>query len=265
MGRIAFAYGNLTDSSTFSGGGWSVGNPLTNMQQRKLSSYAQASSSSPTDTQFIVDHGSAKAARVFGLFAHNIIDPAATITVSRGTTSGGAEVYNGSAVTCWPFTPINSVYSSFFGIIVVTPAETTARYTKIAINGSSILRIGRLFIGPVFLSTYNATALTDDWLPDFSTIERTESGADWVASRSRLRSAQIAHDAMLSEPASLMREIQRTHGITSEVVYIPDVDDPIRTQQYGFLGTMRTLSPLECNVIMRRGIAIGIDERGGAP
>jgi len=263
---IAFAYGNLTDSSTLSGGSWTAGHPLTELQKRELAAYAESSSASSSDTKIIFDHGSAKAAQCFAVFAHNIEDAAATITVTRGTTSGASDVYSGSAMPCWPFTPLNSDYDgSFFGIIVVTPQPTTARYTQIAISTSAVVRIGRPFVGPVFSAGIGVTKRADDWLPDFSNVDRIENGADWVASRARWRHPAIEYGALTRSESSLLQEVQRTHGITGEFVFLSDTVDRSEMQQYGCLAMMRQLSALEYPFWNHNSVAFGFDERGGSP
>ncbi len=263
---IAFAYNNLVDAATLSGGSWAVAHPLSELQERELAAYALSSTSSSADTTIIFDHGTAKSAQCFGIFAHNIVDPTATITVTRGTTSGDDDVYAGSAMTCWPFSPLNSDYDgAFFPIIVVTPQATTAQFTQIVISTSAVVRIGRIFIGSVFATEIGVTKRTDDWMPDFSTVDRTESGADWVASRPRLRHPVIEYGALTRTEASLLAEIQRTHGVTGEVVYLPETNDRSQTQQFGCLAMMRQLSALEAPFWKHNSVSIGFDERGGAP
>jgi hypothetical protein len=262
----AFAYGNLVDSSTLSGGSWDAAHPLTRLQLRELAAYALSSTSSPADTQVIIDHGSARVAQCFAIVAHNITDPAATITVNRGTTSGASDVYAGSPVTCWPFSPLDDDRDGgFFAIAVVTPHPTTARFTTIAINTSDRVRMGRLFVGPVFAPAIGVTRRTNDWLPDFSTVERTESGADWVAARPRLRHPGIEYRALSRAEGSLLQEIQRTHGTTGELFYTANIFDRADTQQHGCLAMLRQMSPLEFPFFGHNSVAIGFDERGGAP
>lgn len=257
-----FAYENLVDDATLSGGSWEVAHPLAQLQERELAAYARSSTSSPVDTKIILDHGSAKSARCFGIFAHNITDPTATITVTRGTTSGGSEVYAGSAVSCWPFTPL-SYDGAAFGIIVVTP-ETSARYTMIEISTSAVVRIGRLFVGSIFSPARGSDKRTDDWL-SMSSVDRTESGADWVASRPSLRSASLAFPVLKRSEKSLVQEIIRTHGTTGECVFLGDITSQSEMQQSGFLALMRQLSALEYPFYDHNAVAIGFDERGGAP
>ena len=267
MSIIKIGYGNLCDSSILSGGNWTSGHPLSEIQTRELARYAQSSSADPSATQIIMDHVSSKAAQVFGIIAHTEDDAAATITVTRGTTSGASDVYAGSPLACWPFTPIDGVYNgSHFGIWVITPAETVARYTKIAISGSQVIRIGRLFVGPIADGGCLAYGnYADDWQPANSTVDRTENGADWVTTRIELRSVPLSYSELTPTQASLIHEIMRTHTITGEVALIANTEDRAAQQQYGFLGILRKLSALEYPAYDTRSTALAIDERGGAP
>mgnify|MGYP006921395317 CR=1 FL=1 len=262
----AFAYGNIIDQATLSGGSWDAAHPLAQLQERELSAYARSTSADPADTQIIIDHGTAKAAQAFGIIAHDITDPAATITITRGTTIGNDDVYSGPELPCWPFAPLDDDRDgAFFGIFAVTPQPTTARYTKIAIATSERVRIGRLFIGPIYLPAIGATKRVNDWLPDFSTVDRTESGADWVATRPALRHPGIEYRGLSRAEGSLLQEIQRTHRTTREVLYLGDINNRADTQQHGCLALLRQLSPLEYPFWGRNAMALGFDERGGSP
>lgn len=265
MGKVAIGYGNLVDTSTLSASACTSGHPITETQTRELARYAEFSSASP---EIIIDLGAAKTWQVVAAFAHSIEGASDTATVSGGTTSGGSEAYAGSALSCCPFTPINAAYDgSHFGVFIVLPAPVTCRYVKLALSTSAAPRIGRIFAGPLFVPGYNPVYgdYVDDWQPANSTIDRTENGADWAATRTELRATSFSYQAMSHGRASLMHEIVRTHSVTGEVVFVPSTDDRERQQQYGFLGTMRKLSALEYPFYDHRATAIGIDERGGAP
>ena len=50
-----------------------------------------------------------------------------------------------------------------------------------------------------------------------------------------------------------------------EVVHVASSHDRAVQQQFGFLGTLRALGALENPFYGHRGMAVAIDERGGAP
>ncbi len=269
MGKTAIGYGNLTDSATISSSnGWQSGQPLSNVQDRELAIYAQTDYVSTLD--IIYDHTTAEVAQCFGVFAHSITNPAATIRVTRGTTSGGSDVYDSGTLACWPFTPLE-YDGGHFGLFVIAGAPSTARYTKIEIAyvDAGYKRIGRTFVGPMIVPYYNPEYgnSTDGWRDVASSVERAESGADWVTQRTELRSATFNMPAMARSDGkgSLLHEIMRTHSIAKEVVYVRDTEDRDRQQQFGFLGIMRSLSALENPHYLYNSAALAIDERGGAP
>ena len=185
-----------------------------------------------------------------------------------GTTPGGTEVYAGSATDVWPFTPLDGSYEgSHFAFILALPTVVTARYVTITIAAASGKRVGRVFLGSIFRPAVNPEygKADDGWLPDYSVVARADNGADWVQAKARLRSAQLAYSVLTPAEASVLHEIQRTHGTTGEVLYIPDADDLTATQQYGFLGLLRQLTALDNPFWAHRAVAIAVDERGGAP
>lgn len=263
MGKRGFGYCNLADAATVTASACQSTHPITEVQVRELAPYAEFISASP---EIFLDLGSALPFQVVCIFAHTVEGASDTVKVDGGTTLGGSEVYVGSALSCWPFSPLDSDRDgSHFGIFVVLPAVITARYIKITLTTSAAPRIGRIFAGRLFEDCIEYGDLADDWQAPNSTIERTESGADWPATRPELRFAPFVYSDMLHPNASLYHEIVRTHTITGEVVHIPDTEDRAVTQQYGFLATMRKLSALDYPKFARRSAAVGLDERGGAP
>lgn len=263
MKNVSIGYGNLVDAATVTGSGW-AGGPVTNVQVRTLATYAESNSATPVIN---LDHGSAKTVQCVGLFAHTI-PSGATVTVKRGTTSGAGDVATLGPITAGSFTPLDGVFDGkHFGIFLVFPTPNSARYTTVEFaNGGSSFRLGRVFVGPMFTPDLNPEYgnWKDDWLADYSAVERSDNGADWVSARRRLRSVAFTFPMASLGEASTLHEIMRINGTTGEVMYIPDYDDLAATQQYGFLGMMRQLSALENPWPLKKGVAVVIDERGGA-
>lgn len=270
---ICFAHSNLIDTSNLSGGSWSGSYSLDRLNTaivgRALGmSIARTTDAAEASSIIDMDHGSAKAAQVLFIPAHNLTS-AATIRLERGTTEGGNDVYAGTDLPAWPFTPLDNVYNGrHFGLTIVTPEATTARYTRIRIkdaaNPAGYVQVVRPFIGQLFAPEYGPTKLTHDWM-SLSTVDRTEGGADWIYRRAPLRAANLVYSALSTTEASQLHEIIRLHDTTSEVVYIAERNDRAFQQQYGFLALLRELSTLEYPWWTFQGIALGFDQRGGAP
>lgn len=269
---IGIGHSNLIDSSTLSGGGWASGFSLANLQGfygRSLASVARSESTDAADTIIDMDHGSARTAQLLWIPAHNL-SSSATIVLERGTTPGGTDVYAGDELPAWPFVPLDGVYSGrHFGVGVVMPAANAARYTRVRIfnttNPGGFIQVSRPFIGPLFLPAISPVKLDADWMPSLSTVERIQSGADWVDSRPPLRRASIVFGALTYDEGSQLHEIVRLHETSREVVYLAHRNDRARMQQYSFLALLRELSRLDYPFWQHNGIALGFDQRGGAP
>ena len=270
---ICFAHSNLIDTSTLSGGSWRSAYDLDRLNDatygRALGlSIARSTTAAEADSIIDMDHGSAKSAQVFYIPAHNL-SSAATVRLERGTTAGGTDVYAGTDLAAWPFAPLDAVYSGrYFGVCIITPAATSARYTRIRIkdsaNTAGYVQVTRPFLGQLFAPEYGPKKLDHDW-QSLSNVERTEGGADWIYKRTPLRSANVVYSALSTAEASELHEIIRLHDTTSEVVYIADRNDRSRQQQYGFLALMRELGKFDYAWWTLQGVALGFDQRGGAP
>ncbi len=267
---IGLGYNSLTPSATMGGGDWAAAYPLTNLQQRALARVARSTSTDTADTIVDWDHGSAMPAQVLWVHGHNL-SSSATFVVERGTTQGGADVYAGAELPVWAFMPLDGIYSGrHFGFGLVMPSSNSARWTRLRIinttNPDGYLQISSAFLGPGFFpDTPNPTKLEDDWMSSFSTVERLGNGTDWVSKRRPLRAVSLVFGALTYADGSALKEIIRSHDTATEVVYVADRNDRVVQQQDGFLGLFKELSKLEYPFWQHNGIALGFEERGGAP
>lgn len=266
---IGLGYGNLTYSATLAGGNWASSYPRTQLQVRALSQVARSASTDAADTILDWDHGSAKAAQVLWVHGHNL-SSSATFVVERGTTQGATDVYAGAELSAWPFTPLDGIYSGrHFGFGLVMDSSNSARWTRLRIinttNPDGYVQLSSAFVGPAFFPEWPPTKLEDDWMPSFSTVERLNNGTDWVSKRRPLRSPGLVFGALTYDEGSTLKEILRIHDTATEVVYIGHTTDRSRQQRDSFLGLFKELSKLEYPFWRHNGIALGFEERGGAP
>jgi hypothetical protein len=271
---VAIGHSDAVPSATFSFPGspsWSAAFPPENLRLLELAKVARTIGTNPADTILYVDFGTAKTIRVIAIKAHNLRSTA-TVRVKLGNSQGGTEGADSGALSAWPFTPLDGVYDgSHFEVIVVLDADSTGRHLTLELsdngNPDGYLQIGHLFAGPAFIPADSPEVgdLSDGWMQSNSAVERTENGAPWVHERDEMRSVAVGFSAMSMAEGSTWREIQRTHKIVRPVVYIPSIADREQTQQDGFTGLLRELSPLDYSFSSRRSASAGIDEIGGAP
>lgn len=261
MANPMFGYKNLVDDATLSANGsFSSSYPLSNLQSRRLGDVAR----STTATKIFMDHGAAVAARIMLIVAHLNINNGDTVTLERGTSSGGNQVYAGSPLSAWPFTPlVGTRDGAQYVIPIIMEAQNSARYTTLTVPAGA--QIGRIFFGPAFDPAVGATELGDDWRPTNSSLTRTPNGADWAFQRAEQRGEALVYPGLTEAEGDLLDEIVTYSSIVKEIAYIPDPDNRAKTQRRGFLGTMRALPKVEYSYWEHNGVAIGFEERGGAP
>lgn len=268
---IGIGHSNYLDSATLSALGAAWAPALINVQGfngRALNMVARSATAAAANTGFDADLGAAKPVQVLCIPAHNLT-AAATIRLQGGTTLGGAGVYDSGSLPVWAFTPLDGYPGYHFGAWVVLPAPLSARYWRVSIvdedNPDDYVQISRPFIGPMFVPAITPVKLTGGWMPSFSTVERTEIGADLVANRPPLRAPAIVFGALTFDEGNLLSEIQRTHNTAVEVLFVAHRWDRARLQQHGCMALMRELSELEYPRWKHNGIALGFQQRGGAP
>lgn len=257
---MLLGYGNLIESATLSGGAWTTAYPRSNVATRALAQRARTSTDATTDTKLIVDHGSAATARVLCIAAHNL-SAGATVRWARGTTSGGADVADTGAVDAWHLTPVDG---GAFQVLLWQGVDTSARYDLIEIddttNPDGYVEIGRVFVGPAVQPTYNPIYGLQDSITDLSTASAAESGARWVAERRTLRGVSLVLEALELGTADVLHEVQRSHGSTGEVVYVPDTQVRANAQRYGFIGYASEMSALEYPYYRWRRLPLKLQE-----
>lgn len=266
---IGIGYNSRTNSATLTGGAPASGYPLANLQNRALSMVWRSDSADAADSIIDWNHGSAVSAQVLWVHGHNL-SSSATFVLERGTTQGSTDVYAGEELPVWSFAPLDGIYSGrHFGFGLVMPSANSAAWSRLRIinttNPDGYAQISSAFLGPGFFPGWPPTKLEDDWMPSFSTVERLNNGADWVSKRRPLRAVSLVFGALTYEEGSDLKEIVRIHDTSTEVVYIADRNDRARQQQDSFLGLIKELSKLEYPFWQHNGVALGFEERGGAP
>jgi hypothetical protein len=150
--------------------------------------------------------------------------------------------------------------------LIVLPTAYTARHVTIQIsdvaNPDGYVQIGRMFAGGGFVPTINASyGLQHGWR-DLSSKEQSESGADWVTARRRLKRAQFVLEGLTEAEGEQLHEMQRVIGTIDEALYVPDLSDIGGSQRYGFLGTLAEMSALEYPYYRRHRLPLSMAQKG---
>lgn len=113
--------------------------------------------------------------------------------------------------------------------VQMPPASVTARYWRFAFNtvGVPVIDVGRAWAGSGFRPEYNISYGYEDRWDDLSRVSASaRSGAEFVDSRARQRSYAFGLDAVTDSEKSTVREFARITGISSQVLFVKDPDNP---------------------------------------
>jgi hypothetical protein len=219
--------------------------------------------------------------RAFALVNHNL-SRSATWRIQLGSAPGGADIYDSGDQLVWRISFDTGVVEwgdanwwegryddesvgHPFAAIFMAPADVAARYVRISLmdpfNPSGYVQLGRVFAGGGVSPAYNMSyGMSDAW-ESLTQVETTPGGTDYFDERraGRVTRFVLDHLGQQSEFRSFF-EMQRRLGVSGEVLYLPDASDMADAQLRGFLGRMRTLSPIEYPFFSTRRAAFELKE-----
>lgn len=270
MANTIIAYGNQIDGAALSGGSWAAGLPLGNLQDRRIAKVARSAAPNASSTTFDADLGEARLLRVLGLIGHNFsTDARYRIQFSNDPDFAPSSILEDTGEKeVWPIVyPAGSLpwgspswwtgkYSAAdtagynASVVCALDAGVAARYIRVSIfdeaNPAGYIQIGRVFVAngwqPVRNIVYGASL---GW-ESRTAVHEADSGAEYFDVRRSARVARFGLEAMTEDEAlSYVFEIQRTMGVSGELLFIWDPDDSAHALRRQFLCRLRTLSPIE--------------------
>ena len=277
---VYLGWPNRVGESTLSGGSWLAGLPRANVADQRITRVARSSTDAIADTKILGDMTTNRSVRAFALVNHNL-SLSAKARFRLGTTSGGAEIYDSGWVDAWQMSwdtdmleweeagwwegiADDEYLRAPYMVVHVLPGFYTGRHWSIEIddtsNADGYVQIGRVFVGGGLVPTRNMSfGYLRGW-EDLSEITRGDAGAEFALVRPRLRTTRFELSWLTSAEAEYVHEMQRRLGRTGEVLFVPDTSDSDAAQRYGFLGRLRTLSPLEYPFIDTHKAAFELQE-----
>lgn len=273
MGDVLLCHTNRADAATLSNGSWNANLPLNNLKDGNVDKVARATNAVATSTRFAVDLGALFSIRAIALVKHNMTT-AATWRVKGGTAAPDAsnvfatgQVFDSTALNAKQLTfnldapaKWGEQYMALYARDAATVRYITVDITDTA-NPSGYVQIGRLFVGSGLQPAYGvAYGISDRW-DDLSVPMESESGKRYYNKRRKRRSVEFQLPFLSLAEGNYVHELDAAMGVTEEVLYVPDPADTALSQRYGFLATMRELTPLEYPLLNNRAKAYRLDEK----
>ena len=216
MANILLGYANQIEGSTLSGGTWNAAFPQSNIKNRLLSKSAITTTTSLTMTL------TATAAQCLGVIETNL-PIGATYSLTVGSYSSGT------------LTTTQANQDLLFDLL----SPQTGTFT-LTITSSSVISIGRIFVGKALKPSINATR--DGFSSGFisrTKIDESVGGIEYFKTLPIRKNVQIQFDLLTNAEALIALEISQ-NDISSEVLLINNPD-----LKMNFLGRLNQLSPVK--------------------
>lgn len=236
---VVLGYANQIETAVLSGGSWNASYPQSNVATRYLYQRARTADTLTASTKITMDLQSVQDIGVVAICRHNMTPDAATVRIEASSSPGFSTLlYDSGAV---------SIYSDDFYCAVFTPVA--ARYWRISIvdtgNAAGYVEIGRVFIGPSFSASNNASWGYTCGYESASSVVQALGGAEYPEIRPSRMVYRFSWSYLTDAEKKRLLRITQTQDITGEVVFIFDGGDVSNAENDRFLGRMRTLSQFE--------------------
>lgn len=280
MSNTIIGYQNRIDGSTLGVyGSWSVGLPLTNIQNKQLSKVARTVDNLAASTRLRFSTDIARIISTVGVIAHNLTS-AATWRYKVYSDSGYITVaYDSGAMNVWPQSPYGTYEWEDVHFWDLTPTDEEINfYTKTVVfsvpvsvseqfyqieffeNVALYVELGRVFVGTKYQPVINMSLGASISYGSNTTVDTAMSGAEYFDRRNSYRVAEFTLDHLTYAESILNNDIMKISGTDLEVLYIWDDADTLNLQRRAFLGRLRTLSPISQPYINRYQTAYEIKE-----
>lgn len=282
MANVLLGYQNRADDATLSGGSWTVGLPLTNLQNRVLSNPARSSDALVVSTKFNVTLDKARPVRVIGLIRHNISTGGLHRFTAYSDAGRTTLVYDSGWLDTWPaiydvedleweddnfweLTISEEDRAGFQWNVFHCPTDLVyERYWTVEVNDTDnddgYVEIGRLFVGNSFSPDTNMSYGQSIGYESRSSVEEAWDGTEYFDERLAPRVIRFSFEWLSTDEAMRVLDIQRVSDITKELAVIYDPDETAQAVRRSFLGRIRKLSEIEQHLFEIHGTAFEVKE-----
>ena len=266
MATLFVAYDNHADGATLAGGSWESTLPLANLKKQQPTTLARTTNDAEASSIITSNLGSRKLINVVALVHHNL-SPGATWRVRIGNTADYAtNLVDTGAVDAidameaageqqwgefnWGGKPTAAQLGEFNPItLYYNSTGVLAQYVKIDIsdtsNADEYVEAGRLYVATAFTPTNGVAYGLETSFVDESRSVRSRGGQVFVdAVAKRRRFAFAFHSMDEAEAYTSANEIQRSKGLSGDVLVAIDADDTTNRMRQTLYGRLVSLAPI---------------------
>ena len=266
MATLFVAYDNHADSATLAGGSWESTLPLANLQKQQPTTVARTQNDAEASSIITANLGGRKLINVVSLIHHNMSNDAtwrvrigntsdystnlvdtSTVDVIDDTEAFGEK--NWGEIT-WGGKMSDADLDTFNPIALYYNADgVMAQYVRIDIsdtsNADEYIEAGRLYIATAFAPSNGVSyGLTTSFI-DESRAVRSRGGQVFVDAVPMRRQFGFSfHSMNEAEAYTSANEIQRSKGLSGDVLVAIDADDTTNRMRQTVYGRLTRLAPI---------------------
>lgn len=276
MKNLTLCWPNYIPAATLSGGSFMSTLPRDNIKDPRSMYLARFIDCAKATTVLQVDLGRARVVGGVGLINVNFSATARYRWLGYSVAGFYAPVYTGAWIDAWPDNAIpmslrNWEDANFWSGIVleearagqrnsfisVIPEKPVLRYWKLEIeddtNPSGYLHIGNAFIGDAWTLTDNFSWGDALSFEDDSQFENSLSRDEYADPAPVIRLYDFEVGALDDDEVyARVVDMQRSAGITSEMLVIPDFDDVANSGRRNFRCRFKSLAPVVNENVLTR-------------
>jgi hypothetical protein len=248
MALPVFAYSPTSDAATLSGGSWTTGLPLANLQTEKLEETARSTNALAASTQFQVAYATAQAVDAVIVGPGNFT-AAMTYRVRGSTTTTFTTPAYDSGTLSLGVAAADIDPDRGPNIVLLLPSTQTLRYWLVEIfdtaNPAGYVEIGRLFMPLLYRPSMNFDFGDRLQFVDLSFRTQTGRGKEVTRRRVARRTYTCSFPQLPQDEAyGPGYRFMRTVGFDKQVFFIPDPDDVAHMQARAFFGRVSEMDAI---------------------
>lgn len=289
MANCLICYPNNADTATLSGGDWLDACPLANLQTRFRKKVIRSASLEESSTQFYGVFSERCYTTAMALVGHNLSLTATVRLVMYHDEARTKVVYDSGDCQAWPrwyktmnlrwgdsnfwggriplklWGKVPAIFVLMLGASGFAAQATSARsffvQIKDPLNPKGYVEVSRLYMGEDWTPQFNMSYGAQFQVVDPSIVDRALSGTKWYEKRSKYRQAVFTLKYMdEAEAINKAFMLDWLAGVTEDVLYVWDPEEPRFLQQRSFVGCISELSPLEAWTLDLHSHAYKIEE-----
>lgn len=283
VNKVTLCWPNRTDQGALLGGGWTVGLPLANLQNRIIAKKARSTSASNANTQFYINLDKVRSVFSVALIGHNMSDDAQFRVRFYSDYDKSGLIHDSGLINVWPatYTQTDLEWEDVAWWSGDNSLDTTSDFTPLAYyfadmvyqaksvsvelfdsaNSIGYVEVGRLFVSGGWQPEFNMQYGVQYGYIVGTGVDEALDGTEYFNRKRSRRTMNMAiHNMQSPDAFGQMYSMQRDMGIDQEILVAANLLGVTESYYTTFVGRNSDLDPLSNPYYNRFNINLNIRE-----